>query len=435
MSGRRSLKGKAAKRFEFTLLLQPTVLLAVVAASALAFLSGSHSLAQIQERKILTIAPIGQHVQGILPRRRDGRALASLAPAAARAKAEAIAILAPLSPAGPRIVGNALAAAGRTGDARKAMEAATRLSRREGTAQLWLADEAISRGDLPQLLERYDIIMRTHPAASPQLYDALARTLVDPTMRREMTQFVSAETPWFEGFAIATAGTAANADPLARLFAASPTLPDTQPMRNVYRAVLEQLGATRKYMLIASLYRRLPGAQLDRLQNLELPRDDQTQYPPVDWAMVNEGGLGAAIVGKGPDRLMEAYVSTGAGGIAARRMLLLRPGTYALRWRVIEGPEFNDTEARAIISCADASGAERAVADGVIAPPARRSDGDPDPVSGQLRFVVPDVNCNVVLASIRVGSGAARDEVSWLFDRLSLARLSPRSSPIAWMKN
>jgi hypothetical protein len=435
MKQRRSRKARAANRFDFKLLLRPMVVLTLIAAVALAFLSASHSLAQIQERKVLALAPLGQHVGGLLPRPGKDRRAALMSPAKARATASAIAQLAPLSPAGPRIVGSALASSGRDRDAKKAMEAAVRLSRREGTAQLWLADEAISRGDLPQVLSRYDVIMRTHPAASPQLYAALARTLVDPTMRREMTRFVSKDTPWFEGFAVAAAGTAANAEPLAKLFMASPTLPDTVPMRTVYRAVLEQLGATRKYALVASLYDRLPGAQPGRLRTVELPRDDQTQYPPVDWALVSEGGLGAAIVGKGADRLLETYVSTGAGGVAARRILLLRPGSYALRWRVIDGPDGVDAEARAIISCTDASGAEKILADSVIEPPLQRADGDPDPVSGQLRFNVPAAQCPVVLASIRVGSGSTRDEASWLFDRLSLARLAPASARVVPARN
>lgn len=435
MNRRRSDKGKAANRFDFKLLLRPMVVLTLGIAVALAFLSTSHSLAQIQERKVLALAPLGQHVNGLLPVQRRDRPTANMTPAAARARAGAIGQLAPLSPAGPRIVGSALATNGRKLDAKKAMEAAVRLSRREGTAQLWLADEAISRGDLPQVLARYDVIMRTHPAASPQLYAALARTLVDPTMRREMTRFVSTDTPWFEGFAVAAAGTAANAEPLAKLFMASPALPDTMPMRNVYRAVLEQLGATRKYALVVSLYDRLPGAQPGRLRTVELPRDDQTQYPPVDWALVSEGGLGAAIVGKGADRLLETYVSTGAGGIAARRILLLRPGAYALRWRVIDGPDGVDAEARAIISCTDTSGTEKILADTVIEPPLQRADVDPDPVSGQLRFQVPGANCPVVLASIRVGSGSTRDEASWLFDRLSLARMAPAAARAAPARN
>jgi len=392
---------------------------------AFAFVSTSHSLAQIFERPVLELGPIGQHSNGKLASIAKGaRSVDDVRrPADAMRRARETMRFAPMNAAAPRTAGMVFSKAGKKREAERAMLAAVRLTRRDGTAQLWLANAAIARRDLPQVLHRYDLIMRTHPAASPPMYDTLARTLADPVMRKEMKRFVSLDTPWFESFASSAAASPANAKSLARLFLQTPKLPDSAPMRNVYAAVMGQLGAERQYALVEGLYPRLPGAQRGALGKVELPSDEGTEYPPVAWARVTDGSYGAAIVGGGKDRLMELYVSSGAGGVAARKLLVLRPGAYNLHWRAVDGPGEVDAEVRAIVSCADAKGAESVIAEKLIRSPIDRGGEEPDPVSGDLAFTVPAANCPAVLLDLRVGSGASREEARWLFDRLSLAPL------------
>lgn len=399
----------------------PRIIAVLVVAAGVAFISGSHSVAQILQRPTVGLGPIGQHSNGLLAEviRKMPKPDKIGNPAAAMRSIHRTMTFAPLNAGAPRMAGLVLNQAGKTKAAHDAMAAAVKLTRRDGTAQFWLANEAIAQRDLPQVLYRFDLIMRTHPAASPPMYETLARTLVDPIMRKEMQRFVSLKTPWLESFSSAAAAKPVNAEPLARLFLASKTVPDSPAMRNVYAAVLSQLGADRKYGLIQSLYPRLPGASEKALKNIELPSDDATEYPPVSWARASDGSFGSAIVGRGADRLMELYVSSGAGGVAARKFLILNPGNYSFRWRSIEGPTDQDAQARALISCA-AKGTETIIAESDIKPALDRGGSEPDPVSGELRFTVPSTNCAAILVDFRVGSGNGREEARWLFDRLSL---------------
>lgn len=403
-------------------------ILLTMGAAGLALVSTSHSLAQLTERNLLTeLGPIGKHQNGalvpVVSRMAQQRGLGS--PDRALALSRETVTVAPLNPAAVRTAGLAFAEIGREAQARRAMETAIALSRREGVAHLWLINEAVERREISDILVHYDAVMRTLPAGARPLQLNLARTLAAPQMRREMSRHVSADTPWFESFAAVAVEKTSTAIGFARLLDESRAVPDSSDLREVYAAVVTTLAQQRQFALLERLYPRLPGSRAVDLTTMTLPAPRATPYPPANWLLQAGGSYGGSSVGSGNEAAMELYAASGAGGVAASKLLILNPGRYAVSWRMIEAPEAADAAARLQVRCASDDD-ERQIAEVAMPEPRRVEASVAGSRQGRSARVIFDVlrDCAALFVDMRVSGGTDRDESRWLIDRLSVQRLS-----------
>lgn len=403
------------------------VLLAMVAAG-LALVSASHSLAQLTERNLFTaLGPIGKHGNAALVpvERRLAQQRGLGRPDYALALSRETVTVAPLNPAALRSAGLAFAVRGHEAQARRAMETAIALSRREGVAQLWLINKAVERREIGAILVHYDAVMRTFPAGSRPLQFNLARTLAVPQMRREMRRYVSGDTPWFESFAAVAVENASTTIGFARLLDESRAVPDSGDLRKVYARVVTTLVQQRQFALLTRIYPRLPASRAVDLMTMTLPTPRTTPYPPVNWLLQAEGSYGGASVGTVNEAAIELYAASGAGGVAASKLLVLNPGRYAVSWRMIEAPDAADAAARLQVRCAS-EGGDRQIADVAMPVPKRVDAIGIDTAEGRAASVTVDVQrvCAAIFVDMRVSGGTDRDESRWLIDRISLRRLS-----------
>lgn len=421
-STRASERAAAIRQF-----LTPRYFAAAVLAFGLAFVAGAHSLAQATKRPILSIGPVGQYANGRLAQVagnvRLGEPIRNPDQVAAAAR-ETMA-LAPLNAPAASLIGLSLAQKGDKAGALKAMTVAIRITRRDPTAQLWLGQEAILKGDnLAQILSRYDLILRTQPRVRPAMFAAMAQTLVDAKVRGAMKSYVRADNEWFEGFALAAAEKPATSVGFAQtLLLQTSELPDSVPLRSAYSSTVSQVVTARRFDLLAALFPRLPGAQRGTLQSASLPQHAQAEYSPATWWLVTEPGIGSSMTGSGADQPLELYASNGAGGVAARKLLLLRPGTYQVRWRLEENSNNPGAQIRVSASCADAAG-DRVIAERSIdARPLANSDDVGPAVTARMDVTIPTVGCPALWLDIRTQGGKNRDESRWLLSNMSIAPL------------
>lgn len=402
----------------------------VLAGAALAFVSATHSLAQLTERNLLaTLGAIGKHSDGALVpvviRLAQQRGLGS--PDRALTLAQETLKVAPLNPAAVRTAGLAFAETGRPAEAYEAMKNAVAMSRRDGVAQLWLINDAVQKREIDDILVHYDAVIRTLPAGARPLLLNLARTLVVPRMRREMRQHVTDDTPWFASFAAVSAENPATTIGFAQLLEESRTIPDNRDLREIYGTVVTTLAQQRQFELLQRLHPRLPGARAADLRTVALPPADAVPYPPVSWVLQADGSFGASRVGTGNEAAIELYAASGTGGVAASKLLILNPGRHVLRWRMLEAPDAADASARVQIRCASGSG-ESQIADAIMPIPADRSNdlsgGDASVGrEARLAFYV-GTGCEAVFIDLRVSGGTDRDESRWLIDSIGLAAAS-----------
>ena len=93
-----------------------------------------------------------------------------------------------------------------------------KLSRRELRSQLWAVEEAVSRGDIANALENYDIAFRTSSGAQNLLFPILAKALAEPLVRARFIQILLGKPVWTESFLQYAAANSPNPDAIRLLF-------------------------------------------------------------------------------------------------------------------------------------------------------------------------------------------------------------------------
>lgn len=82
------------------------------------------------------------------------------------------------------------------------MHLAERISRRDLLNQLWLVEDAVSRGDVAGALVHYDRALSVHPEAGAQLFPILTAALAHPDIRQALIPYLRADRPWAVSFLV-----------------------------------------------------------------------------------------------------------------------------------------------------------------------------------------------------------------------------------------
>jgi len=203
------------------------------------------------------------------------------------------------------------------------------LNKRSQLAALWLAQEALQRGDVEGTLRHFDELLRTTSSGRENMLRQFAAATPDPGFRNGMAELLLSNPPWAREFwqvAPEVAGAAKGLGELRLRVADSGFAFD--PVSD--RALGLQLMSTRNYDTAVALYRKL--AERDRDLAGEFVRNWQferpSKLPPVDWDAYASGDFGSEIR---PDQgvLIFSAINSG-GGVVAREWVQLSPGRYRL---------------------------------------------------------------------------------------------------------
>lgn len=411
--------------------------LAFVAGLAIAILSTGHSLAQIGNRTVFTaLGPIGQNPSGSLRsvtnqlvlRRELGD------PRTVQTAVRQAFAIAPLNAVAVRSAALVAELERKPDMALRGMILANRLSRRDGVAQTWLINSSLRRGDVTDVLEFYDVVLRTLPAGARPLLGNLARTLVVPQMRSAFAPYIKDDNPWFHDFAEVAVQRQDHAYAFAQMLATGPRLPDTVPLRGHYSTAARSVADKGDFRLLASLYRKLPGARMDDVRSLALPREDVgANYLPIAWLLRSDSSYGAWPAGSPAKPELELAADGGSGGTVASKLLLLDPGTYRIDWSVIDAELAMGAEAQIVATCIGTNGRSQLAIAPLLAGGVRfdRSpDNDVASLAGQhasaMRFTTGP-GCGAVMIDIVARGGQEGAESRWQIDRLNIVRVGAAS--------
>jgi hypothetical protein len=203
----------------------------------------------------------------------------------------------------------------------------SRISRRSLPTRLWLAEDAVARGDVVQALANMDIALRTSSAGPEIVFPALARGLEDPALVPRIAAMADRPSEWREAFLNYASE---QAEPAAG-------------------AVLFMAIHDRRYVIANELDRRLIARVVDggdfllarRLDRAfaahagadALVADARFANPgaryPFGWGLTDSAELGAA-----RDAAALSYRANSAeGGQIAAQLLTLPEGQYVLESR------------------------------------------------------------------------------------------------------
>lgn len=227
----------------------------------------------------------------------------------------------PLSARALRQLGSMRALAGEDESADRLHSLAEEVSRRDLGTQLWLIERASQQGDLGAALRHYDVALTVEPGSGELLFPVLAAAIEDDAVRTGLVPYVRADRPWVRSFlakALVEAPPAAVADLV--------TVASDRARKAVSAPLLARLVDEGDFATARRLLRSL-GVPL------ALAVDDTSTDPrlgPFAWTLARSDGVDVVRDGDG----MLIRVRSGASGLAARRTLLLPPGSYRLGYSV-----------------------------------------------------------------------------------------------------
>lgn len=106
----------------------------------------------------------------------------------------------PLSRSSLRIIGMNESSAGDAQKAFAAMSLASKVSRRDTTAQVWLLERAAADNDFEAILRHYDAAMSVTPELGPVLQPVMVDALQYQDVRDAMVGYVNRQARWMPGF-------------------------------------------------------------------------------------------------------------------------------------------------------------------------------------------------------------------------------------------
>lgn len=381
-------------------------------ASVLGYISVSHTLAMVELRgdpaRAHRLAPSDGRITSAFAEQRlrddqSARAQPSIAELARQALRQ--------DPAAVRAVGTLGLQAqqrGQVAQARRLFAYAERLSRRDLKSQLWLIEDAVSRGDIFDALRHYDIALRTSKNAPDLLFPVLANAIADPMVRANLVTTLARRPIWGPAFigVVAASGNdpRAAADLLMRIARARVPVSDEATMVVINRLIGNDATADawRYYAAMRPGMRRDVARDTRFTANLDSPS-------AFDWTAVNGNNVATSIQSGSEGGVFDFSVSPGVGGVVLQQTQLLPAGIYRIEGHS-EGIEQPDRSLPYwVLSCRNGRELGR-----VVVPASAKTRGT---YAGQ--FVVPR-SCPVqTLALIARPS----DAISGVTGQLDLVRL------------
>lgn len=252
-------------------------------------------------------------------------------------------------------------AKGQQGDAEGAtriVAAAHAMNKRQLLANAWLINRYGAAGRARDTLELLDEALKIQPQLTARYMPAFAQALQNPETIPAFQTMLASHPTWEGGFWDAVADNKAS-------------LPNAGVLRGRLLAGPEKLGPTDTMLTAAFIAagrvdlafgygKSLPSLADDRDN---LVRNASFSYipmlPPIDWELINDGRIGAAIdESRGT---LEVNAQPGASGTVARQLIALSAGNYALLVKLGQQDIARGSEVSVSLRCAEAGRADEVV--------------------------------------------------------------------------
>lgn len=209
-----------------------------------------------------------------------------------------------------------------------------KLGRRDLTTQLWLIESAVQKGDVAGALRHYDAALRTREESQQILLPVLTKAAEDPRLWSAVSVYVRRPTPWLGDWARFAIRNSTQPGRIAGLLTQAGGLPKNAAFAALELELLRRLVTEDHIADAVSFYRRLPGADLAVLRTAAFTaQTTDSRFPPITWELFAQTGvtLGFEQSETGNRIQLNARIDPGAGGILARKVVVVAPGRYRFR--------------------------------------------------------------------------------------------------------
>lgn len=218
---------------------------------------------------------------------------------------------------------------GNVAGARRLMRYAHSLSRRDLQVELWLIEDGVGRGNIPEALRHYDIALRTSGPAADLLYPVLAQAIAEPLVRRELVRTLSTRPAWADSFTDYASTMGPNPQATAMLLhdlnRSGVHVSDGAGAATI-NGLIARGHVDEAWALYASLNRK---ARRDNIRNGRF--SDQVLAPSTfDWTIVDQPGVVADLQFDRKGGLFDFSLPANTGGVILKQAQLLPAGRYKL---------------------------------------------------------------------------------------------------------
>ena len=227
----------------------------------------------------------------------------------------------------------ALSAAG-SGKAREAtalMLFSEALSRRDLATQLWLIEDSVRRDNIVETLRHYDHALRTNRSSQNLLFPALVAATGRPALTESIAALVASNPPWVKEFLYVFGQGAPNASSTAQFLESVRRRGYAGAMPNA-NDIPARLAAIGDYRSARRAYDAIQRGSSD-IVAADDPFAKSPKLPPFDWDLASTQNMRAEphLLDAG-DRTtaLAVFASGGQSGVAASRLVTMRPGSYLL---------------------------------------------------------------------------------------------------------
>lgn len=331
-------------------------------------------------------------------------------------------VLAPLTPRSLWLIGKGQEINGKIPEARRAMEQAEKISRRDGAVQLWLGGDKIRSGAIAPGLRNFDLLIRSDRDAGSTMMPRLALVVLAPQAHQYLRPYINEKNPWLAEFLQVAATNLPRAAPLATLLAERGKMaPDVEHARSAYTILMGRLIRERSYPEAMRLYPLLPGANPKNLRDITAVGNGQIGegYPPFVWSFAENNSYGGEVIatedgGTG----FEVFGSPGTVGIAAEK--LIAPGRATrLQWRIDDRSTNLQGSANWGAACLAGKSAGTAIASINLL-------DESVPLKRNMIMNLP-AGCDLLKIDMRIAGGIGRDQARVIVSGLKLVSdIAPR---------
>jgi hypothetical protein len=313
-----------------------------------------------------------------------------------------------------RLLGLYEDARGRAVRARTLFLLAEHLSRRDPTTELWLIEDSVRHNDSQAALKHYDHLLRAHPDRQTILFPILSGALADSDLRKAITPYVRANTPWVYDFLNYSIANSDRLGDVVALLREAGGFPPDAPFRGMEARLIANLAGQKDFALLRQYYLSLPGVRAGLLEDPSISRaSSDMRFVPLTWQLSTTPAIGASLENaEGKSVQIRIFANSGERGVALHRLIYLPPGHYDLRDERVWTRKGDRSEAYWTLACADGE------TSGTI----WRSD---EVTPG---FIIP-ATCHVQDIQLLIAGGFAQEGAELLIKSLSLHRRSGPTQP------
>ena len=291
--------------------------------------------------------------------------------------------------------------------ARRLMSLSERASRRDVLAQVWLIEDAVSRGDIGGALDHYDRALLVKPGMAGTLIPILVAAISEPAVRMALVPYLRADRAWTRPFLSVAVSKSQDPEAVADLFrryGGSRMVPAHAEFETRLLARFVDDGN----VAAARSFAATIGMPADANELRFTAASTAERYRPLTWTLY-DGPDGSATLSAGD--VLDVSVSPEKRIVAASRMIAPATANLILRQRV----NFPDAAAAPLVTwqayCRRAAGPERFWTRDV-----------PSTAGGetvQMPLALPD-GCQAIQLDLMVTGGMTTSDAKAAFSRIEL---------------